>query len=159
MHLKPDEASYRCDYCHSVYLTQTGDDGVRVLGEPSGQNCPICNIPLVSAAMTKIRIFYCTGCQGMSISMQVFETLVEELRAVQGGAAPQPAPDSSDLHRKTDCPQCHHRMDTHFYAGPGNVVVDSCENCCLIWLDRGELMHIVRAPDTRDFEAGDGTAG
>jgi Zn-finger nucleic acid-binding protein len=109
--------------------------------------------------MTKIRIFYCTGCQGMSISMQVFETLVEELRAVQGGAAPQPAPDSSDLHRKTDCPQCHHRMDTHFYAGPGNVVVDSCENCCLIWLDRGELMHIVRAPDTRDFEAGDGTAG
>ena len=57
-----------------------------------------------------------------------------------------PPADGSDLRRKIDCPQCRHRMDTHFYAGPGNVVIDSCENCSLIWLDRGELMHIVRAP-------------
>jgi len=41
-------------------------------------------------------------------------------------------------------------METHFYAGPGNVVMDSCENCELIWLDRGELMHIARAPDSRE---------
>ena len=40
-------------------------------------------------------------------------------------------------------------MDAHFYAGPGNVVIDSCEECSLIWLDRGELMHIVHAPDDR----------
>jgi Zn-finger nucleic acid-binding protein len=41
-------------------------------------------------------------------------------------------------------------MDTHFYAGPGNVIVDSCGNCFLIWLDRGELMRIVHAPDEND---------
>ena len=50
---------------------------------------------------------------------------------------------------KIDCPQCHRRMDTHLYGGPGNVVIDSCEECSLIWLDRGELMHIVHAPDDR----------
>jgi Zn-finger nucleic acid-binding protein len=71
---------------------------------------------------------------------------------------PQPAADSSDLRRKIDCPRCHHRMDTHFYAGPGNVVIDSCENCCLIWLDRGELMHIVHAPAMRDSGAWDDSA-
>ena len=38
-------------------------------------------------------------------------------------------------------------MDAHYYAGPGNVIVDSCEDCCLIWLDRGELMRIAHAPD------------
>jgi len=159
MHLKPDEDSYKCDYCHGVYLPETGDDGVRVLGDASGQTCPICNIPLVNAAMARIRILYCTRCRGMLISMRVLEALVDELRAQQGGAAPQPPADSSDLRRKIDCPQCHHRMDTHFYAGPGNVVIDSCEDCCLLWFDRGELMHIVRAPDARDSGSWDDSAG
>jgi hypothetical protein len=38
-------------------------------------------------------------------------------------------------------------MDTHFYGGPGNVVIDSCENCCLTWLDGGELKRIATAPE------------
>jgi Zn-finger nucleic acid-binding protein len=38
-------------------------------------------------------------------------------------------------------------MDTHFYAGPGNAVISSCEDCCLIWMDRGVLMRIVHTPD------------
>jgi Zn-finger nucleic acid-binding protein len=85
----------------------------------------------------------------MLVSMPVFEVLVEELQADAGGRAStvQPASDSEDLRRKINCPQCHRPMDAHFYAGPGNVVIDSCEECCLIWLDRGELMRIVHASD------------
>jgi Zn-finger nucleic acid-binding protein len=147
MRLKPDEDSYKCDYCHNVFLPERSDDGVRVLGDPSNLACPICNIPLVNAAMGKIHILYCTKCQGMLVSMQTFSTLIDELQAQQRRPIAQPPADGSDLQRKIDCPQCHHRMDTHFYAGPGNVVVDSCEDCSLIWLDRGELMHIVYAPD------------
>ncbi|MGD0548268.1 MAG: hypothetical protein ABR991_10645, partial [Terracidiphilus sp.] len=37
------------------------------------------------------------------------------------------------------------RMDAHFYGGPGNVVIDSCEECCVIWLDRGEARRIARS--------------
>jgi Zn-finger nucleic acid-binding protein len=37
-------------------------------------------------------------------------------------------------------------MDTHYYAGGGNVVIDDCSRCELNWLDAGELMSIVRAP-------------
>ena len=149
MRLKPDMESFRCDYCQSVYFPEKNDDGVRVLGEPSGQDCPLCKVPLVHAAIDKVRIIYCTGCHGMLISMPVFEVLVEELQADAGGRATtvQPASDSEDLRRKIDCPQCHRPMDAHFYAGPGNVVIDSCEECSLIWLDRGELMRIVHASD------------
>jgi len=146
MRLKPDEDSYKCEYCHSVFLPERSDDGVRVLGEVSAQACPVCNLPLVNAAIAKVRILYCSKCQGMLIPMQALPTLIDELRASQSGTAPQPAADGSDLQRKIECPQCRHRMDTHFYAGPGNVVVDSCEDCSLIWFDRGELHHIVRAP-------------
>ena len=38
-------------------------------------------------------------------------------------------------------------MDTHFYAGGGNVVLDDCSRCELNWLDAGEFMSIARAPD------------
>jgi hypothetical protein len=95
----------------------------------------------------------------MLIPMPALPALIDELQAVQsGGALPQPPADAHDLERRINCPQCHHRMDTHLYAGPGNVVVDSCEDCSLIWLDRGELTHIVRAPDDRETETWDDTA-
>jgi len=146
MRLKPDEDSYKCEYCRNVFLPERSDGGVRVLGDVSAQACPICNLPLVNAAIAKVRILYCTKCQGMMIPMQALPTLIDELREGQSETAPQPAADGSDLQRKIECPQCHHRMDTHFYAGPGNVVVDSCEDCSLIWFDRGGLKHIVCAP-------------
>ena len=37
-------------------------------------------------------------------------------------------------------------MSTHPYFGPGNVVIDNCEACELVWLDFGELKQIVNAP-------------
>jgi hypothetical protein len=37
-------------------------------------------------------------------------------------------------------------MATHPYFGPGNVVIDSCEPCELVWLELGELKQIVDAP-------------
>ena len=147
MRLKPDEDSYKCEYCHNIFLPDKDDDGVRVLGDPTNETCPVCNIPLVNAALGHARILYCTKCHGMLVSMEAFSPLIDELHAQQRGTIPQPPADGSDLRRKIDCPQCRHRMDTHFYAGPGNVVIDSCENCSLIWLDRGELMHIVHAPN------------
>ncbi len=147
MRLKADAESFRCDYCQSVYFPEKGDDGVRVLEEPSGQTCPLCKLPLVHAAIANTRISYCTQCRGMSIPMPAFQTLIADLQQAQPGRAAQPAVDSRDLQRKIGCPNCHHRMDTHLYAGPGNVVIDSCEECSLIWLDCGELMHIAHAPD------------
>ena len=55
-----------------------------------------------------------------------------------------------------NCPHCHQHMDTHFYNGPGNVIIDDCDTCELNWLDHGELMRIARAPDysnQRAFES------
>jgi Zn-finger nucleic acid-binding protein len=39
-------------------------------------------------------------------------------------------------------------MIAHLYAGPGNVVIDSCEQCQVNWLDGGELRRIALSPDT-----------
>ena len=37
-------------------------------------------------------------------------------------------------------------MDVHPYYGPGNVVIDTCGQCYLVWLDHGELKQIADAP-------------
>ena len=148
--MHPDGDGLKCDYCLSVYFPEKDDSGVRVLGESSDQACPICKVPLVDAVIAKTPILYCTQCRGMLIPMPVFQTLIEVLRVAQGGTTIQSAGEAKDLRRKIDCPHCHHPMDAHFYAGPGNVVIDSCDECMLIWLDHGELMCIVRAPDDRN---------
>jgi Zn-finger nucleic acid-binding protein len=84
----------------------------------------------------------------MLISMEKFLPLVEHLRALRDRpAAFVPSPEHEGAARNLHCPLCDHVMDDHPYGGPGNVIIDSCESCSVVWLDRGELRRIVVAPD------------
>jgi Zn-finger nucleic acid-binding protein len=123
------------------------EDGVAVQGEVSPQACPLCRNALVSAGIAGIPILYCTGCRGMLTPMQAMQSLVSELQAQtgSGGTSAQAVPGKGDSPRTIGCPRCHRPMDAHFYAGPGNVMIDSCEDCCLVWLDGGELRRIASA--------------
>ena len=140
--------SWSCVYCKSVYYSQKNEDNVCVLHETSALACPVCSVPLAEAAIDGHKLFYCTRCRGSLIPVPVFVSLVDELRAKQGGAfAVSPPADPKELQRQINCPQCGRQMDTHYYGGPGNVVIDDCAACELNWLDKGELARIVRAPE------------
>lgn len=148
--MRPTESedSLRCDYCRSTYTPQENEEGVRLLGDASPLACPVCAVPLQEAALASHRIRYCTRCEGMLVKMDDFVALIGELRAGHTGAGNvQSAIDRKGLDRHIQCPQCSHPMDTHFYEGPGNIVIDDCSRCFLNWLDKGELMRIVHAPD------------
>ncbi|MGA2134140.1 MAG: zf-TFIIB domain-containing protein [Bryobacteraceae bacterium] len=137
----------RCEYCRTVYTPPQNDEGVRPLGEVSPLACPICKVPLEQAALGGRRILYCRTCQGILLPMEDFLGITEELRVEHPRAhAIQPAVDRGELQRHIECPQCHQRMDTHMYEGPGNIVIDDCSRCALDWLDKGELMKVARAP-------------
>jgi Transcription factor zinc-finger len=104
--------------------------------------------PLQRAALAGRRIKLCTQRQGMLVSMDDFVAVLEELRSQRSGyGSLQPAPGRQALQRRIDCPRCHQPMDTHFYEGPGNIIIDDCSRCSINWLDKGELMQVVRAPD------------
>jgi Zn-finger nucleic acid-binding protein len=144
-----DDADYLiCDYCETPHFPDPNADGVRVLGVLAAISCPICKIPLMNASVARERIFYCERCRGMLISMDVFPEIVQDLRSrreISVDAAH--APDWKDLDRRICCPKCGATLDTHAYCGPGNIIIDTCENCSLNWLDYGELDRVVRAPD------------
>jgi Zn-finger nucleic acid-binding protein len=149
MRLKSDMVSFRCEYCQSTFIPEKNDDGVQVLDQPADELCSLCNEALVPAVFAKTPILYCKKCGGMLVAMGALENLIAELRESAGqpsGAKPA-AYDKDELRRILQCPHCHRRMEAHLYAGPGNVVIDSCEECCMIWLDRGEARRIASTGD------------
>jgi LSD1 subclass zinc finger protein len=155
LHLQEGRESLTCDYCQSVYLPEENADGIRVFEQPAELACPVCQVPLAHAAIAHRRILYCTRCRGTLIPMPVFVLLVQDLRARWRGAAEiAPPPEPRELDRHLSCPQCAGRMDTHYYAGGGNVVIDDCSRCELNWLDAGELSSIGRAPGRAMEEPG-----
>jgi Zn-finger nucleic acid-binding protein len=165
---KPDTEGYKCDYCHAFFYPGEEDDGVVVSVDPASpaqpdsaatpavdQACPVCSVPLVQAAIAKIAVLFCTQCHGLLMPMNVLPGLIETVRTGDHKPAVQTPPDPSELKRTIQCPKCHRRMDTHPYAGPGNVIIDSCGDCWLLWLDRGELTRIAHAPDEDDSDNAD----
>ena len=146
LNLEGSRDALACDYCKSIYYPEKNDEGVRVLGD-AAEACPECSIPLMHAIFGRERIRYCVRCRGMLIPMDTFVALIEELKAEAPGHGIPRAPDPRELNRHIDCPQCRQRMDTHYYGGPGNVVIDDCSRCCLNWTDCGEMIRIAQAPD------------
>ena len=146
MQLESGAESLTCNYCGNIVFPEKDDAGVRVLSEPTRELCPTCRIGLVDASFLGARLKYCTRCRGMLIDMDIFAALVQTLRRNNdgGGVIPQP-PDRSELERHLSCPHCHQTMETHFYAGPGNVILSDCERCRLNWLDHGKLQRLARA--------------
>ena len=148
MHVPAGKDFLACDYCGATHFPEANPDGVRVLGEATESLCPRCSPTLGTASLAGARVTYCNHCHGVLIPMDDFMGVVEELRSRHETAAyPGQQPDWHDLDRATACPTCRRRMDTHPYGGPGNVIIDTCEDCSVNWLDYGELQRIVRAPD------------
>jgi Zn-finger nucleic acid-binding protein len=151
MHLSRDQGLMICDYCGSQATPPVDEDGVVVL-DPIEHQCPVCKTPLANASIDSHELLYCTRCHGMLFNMEKFLPLLNVLREYRYWSRSSQAPRMSDGGRVLRCPLCNQEMDRHPYGGGGNVNVDSCEPCELLWLDRGELSRIVAAPD-RDPQA------
>jgi len=93
------------------------------------------------------RGYQCPQCQGLLLARGAFRTAVETRRA-KALTPPKPMTklNQAELNRRLNCSVCHQTMETHPYMGPGNIVIDTCSTCNLIWLDYGELGRVVDAP-------------
>jgi Zn-finger nucleic acid-binding protein len=149
--LARDQGLMICDYCDSQSTPPTDEEGVLVL-DPTKHHCPICQIPLANASLESCDLFYCERCHGMLLDMERLVPLLEILREHRYWSGSSRNPRDVDDSRVLHCPLCRSAMDRHLYGGGGNMDVDSCESCCVLWLDRGELSRMVAAPD-RDPQA------
>ena len=136
-----------CDYCQSTFAPPAGDEGVLAIGQVS-EKCPVCHAELWDGSLETYSVLLCRGCGGLLVRMDDLMPLVEALRGrrdapVRAGRMRS----SEDLERHLACPKCGRAMESYPYGGAGNVNVDGCERCSVVWFDRGELRRIASAAD------------
>jgi Zn-finger nucleic acid-binding protein len=131
---------FRCPYCETFHYPHELADGVAVAGGEAPRNCPVCAGKLANAAIDGHAVEYCKACRGFLARNATFNQIVQLKRARNGGAPPVAIPfDREELRRRVKCPGCRKPMDTHPYHGGGNAVIDTCDRCCVVWLDAGEI--------------------
>jgi Zn-finger nucleic acid-binding protein len=139
-----DSNSFLCAHC-GYHPPQDSLDGVAVIGEAVGAICPLCRAALLSARIEGETVCYCGQCHGFLAEIDTFGVIVSKRRAHHRPHERRTEPfNPAELKRVLTCPNCRQRMDTHPYFGGGNAVVDTCEDCGLIWLDEGDLAVIER---------------
>jgi Zn-finger nucleic acid-binding protein len=150
MELFPARGYFFCRYCGSFHFPDTvSDQGIKVLGEsPKPMACAACQSPLAAALLEERHpVHYCRNCRGVLMARTTFAGVVQVRRAWATAPPAAPVPlNRQQLDRRAKCPSCGAAMTTHPYYGPGNVIIDTCAACDLVWLDFGELAQIVDAP-------------
>ena len=139
-----------CRYCGTFeFLDAAGSDGVHVLERKADAlPCPLCAAPLARSLLDDAHVIeHCEKCRGVLVERAVFAMAVSGRRArAAGPGVPLAEIDRREFHRRVTCSRCRTTMDVHPYYGPGNVVIDTCQKCDLVWLDFGELRQIADAP-------------
>jgi len=142
-----DKTYFECDYCKSLYFPDENKDYVHSLEKATDVACPVCQHQLVHAVVEETRVLHCPNCKGLLVNTFVFFPTILLIRSrINGPELPPRILDKDELKRELECPLCHKPMDTHPYAGPGNIIIDTCNPCGVNWLDYGELYKIVNAP-------------
>lgn len=138
---------FHCEYCGVYDFPDPNLDEVALLDEVSPYLCPACRKSLVSAIVKDTRIWSCPNCRGNLIAQSKMLPILRQVQKANSsvGEDPQPIPNKSELKRAAACPSCQKKMEAYPYGGPGNVIIQGCEECQLIWLDFGELSQIIRS--------------
>jgi Zn-finger nucleic acid-binding protein len=148
-----ENGRHQCDYCGGETAPAADSsllEKVVDLGRDAGVDCPVCQNRLTSALIDDSTIAWCSGCQGMLFVDDVFAMTVTHRRSLYRDAGRIPRPiQPSAYERKLKCSHCRRPMQVHPYYGPGNVVIDSCLPCRLVWVDAGELTRIEQAAGRR----------
>ena len=148
------QSHHQCRSCNTYSFSNCidkTDEPITPTGKTTGFDCPRCEVQLeVGTMVGSVQVCFCNNCRGYVIDNQTFGDLARSLRDEYQGVDDNPKPiDPNQLDVVQNCPACFGRMEAHPYYGPGSVVIDSCAQCKLAWLDHGELGRIIRAPGQR----------
>lgn len=141
---------FECEQTCSATVASITADGVSPASEVSECLCPSCQIPLQCGFLDEEIVEYCRQCNGILFDQDHFASTVWSRRCHYSSPdAPAQPVDPEELTRQRPCPVCDRFMECHVYYGPGNVAIDSCSECLIVWLDEGELTSIEQAPGER----------
>jgi Zn-finger nucleic acid-binding protein len=146
MRVEEGQAFFHCQYCGGDEFPDPNQDGVALLDEPSSFACPLCKELLVSAVVKDIPILSCPHCRGNLIQQSKMLPILRQAQSIGPvHEKPPSSPTKTERTRTMVCPSCQKLMAVYPYGGPGNIIIQGCEQCQLIWLDFGELARILHS--------------
>jgi Zn-finger nucleic acid-binding protein len=146
MNVDEGQNIFHCEYCGGYDFPDPNQDGVALLDETSPYACPICKKTLVAAIVKNVRIFSCPNCRGNLIDQSKMLPILRQAQPLDSISEDVLSPHNpSELTRTAVCPSCQKMMNSYPYGGPGNIIIQGCAQCRLIWLDFGELSKITRS--------------
>jgi Zn-finger nucleic acid-binding protein len=152
----PGKNYFVCHYCGAYYFPEASRDSVKILGEPGTLTCPVCKIPLVTAVIEDFHVQACAQCRGVIINQDQLSFVIKSLRVTSNKIEDVLPLNRADLAVQRVCQTCGRKMDTHAYEGGGNIVIDVCIHCGVVWFDYGEIYRIITSPEVginrRDME-------
>jgi Zn-finger nucleic acid-binding protein len=144
MQVSLNNDSYYCRYCGSYEFINPNKDGVILLGETVKYICPQCKKALVTAKAANIDLLSCKHCKGNLISQPLLLNIIKQVKVDIISSEELGSPQENDeLLRIIDCPICSRQMESYPYgAASGNIIIQGCGNCNVVWLDFGDLYRI-----------------
>jgi Zn-finger nucleic acid-binding protein len=143
----------QCNACGSFWFPtpiEQSEDGIVPQNRKTPFGCPRCDTELEVGKIANTEVCFCPTCRGFVIDSESLGGLINARRSTYSGPDDKPTPaDFRELEVNGHCPACLKKMEAHHYCGPGNIILDTCMQCKLAWLDHGEISKITRASGQR----------
>ena len=146
MKLILEKRQFVCNHCTKSYFPKYSSDGVSIIDGPCQGQCPTCRRhQLVFATIVNKTVLYCQECNGFLLPIRELMPIIQALRTQRTTFSDVAIPRLAESRIKgtIHCPVCQAAMEPHLYGSCENIVVDSCVECGVIWIDKYELDHIV----------------
>jgi len=142
LEIVPNRDYYKCSYCDSLHFPKENSENIKIFNQKKKRFCPKCKESLNLASIHNIKILHCEKCRGNLIRAKTMNYILSELKTKNPHLGPIKSNVETCPNRNLNCPFCRSKMDSHPYHGQGNVSIDSCGKCYVIWFDYGELSSI-----------------
>jgi len=105
--------------------------------------CPRCNVPLLVEEHGDITMEICGRCCGRWMDPDDLKGVLHVIKLPVDGPAVRTGVDLTDVPENALCPRCGLPMEPFNYAGDSGVILDKCQDCGGLWLDRGNLERVL----------------
>jgi Zn-finger nucleic acid-binding protein len=122
----------------------------------AGNKCPRDNHKLDEGEFHEVPVMHCPECEGVLIKqlslMKLLTEMAKELsQDISFESEIEPIEDKG---ANVSCPGCYSVMENYGYMGSNDVMIDSCGQCSVLWIDSNELaaMCFINERATKRFE-------
>jgi Zn-finger nucleic acid-binding protein len=107
----------------------------------AGNKCPRDNHILDEGEFHEIPVMHCPECEGVLIKQMSLMKLLKEMakELAQDISFESEIESVEDKGANVDCPGCYSVMENYGYMGSNDVMIDSCGQCTVLWIDSNEL--------------------